>query len=51
MDTFDAHGLAYDACDIPAGMTIAQFRARRPATRTGVLRRLRRAVRVARMRR
>ena len=29
MDTFDAHEFAYDACDIPLGMTIAEFRARR----------------------
>jgi hypothetical protein len=54
MDTFDAHGFAYDDCDIPLGMTIAEFRARRfsaRAGRSGVLRRLLRPLRALRTRR
>ena len=45
MNTFVAYAFAYEACDIPADMTIAEFRARRAslgAGRTSVLRRLRR---------
>jgi hypothetical protein len=49
MHTLDAHGFAYEACDIPADMTIAQFRARRAsagAGRSSVLRRVRRRLQV-----
>jgi hypothetical protein len=45
MNTFRARGFAYEACDIPADMTIGEFRARREslgAGRTSVLKRLRR---------
>jgi hypothetical protein len=53
MNTLAAHGFAYEACDIPADMTIAEFRARRASARAGsssVLRRLRRPLRVMRTR-
>jgi hypothetical protein len=53
MNTLDAHGFAYDACDIPADMTIAEFRARRGSARAGrwsVLTRLRRPLQVLRTR-
>jgi hypothetical protein len=52
MDTFDAHGFAYD-CDIPLGMTITEFRARRVSARYGrssVLERLLRPLRLLRTR-
>jgi hypothetical protein len=53
MDRFDAHGFAYDDCDIPLGMTIAEFRARRVSARYGrssVLERLLRSLRALRTR-
>ena len=51
MHTLAAHGFAYEACDIPAEMTIAEFRARRVsarAVRSIGLRRLRRPLQVLR---
>jgi hypothetical protein len=39
------HAFLYEACDIPAELTIAEFRARRQARRRNGLRRLRAAVR------
>jgi hypothetical protein len=53
MNTVDAHGFTYEACDIPADMTIAEFRARRAsagAGRSSALRRLRRSLDVLRTR-
>jgi hypothetical protein len=53
MNTLAAHGFAYEACDIPADMTIAEFRARRASGRAGsssLLRRLRRPLQVLRTR-
>jgi hypothetical protein len=53
MNTHDPHAFAYDACDIPSEMTIAEFRARRAAVgrgRTSLLRRLRRPLQMLRKR-
>jgi hypothetical protein len=41
------HAFAYEACDIPAGMTIREHRAKR-ARKPGRARRLRRALRARR---
>ena len=44
MKSLGAHAFAYDTCDIPVDMTMAEFRARRAsagAGRTSVLKRLR----------
>ena len=41
------HSFAYEACDIPAGMTIREYRAKR-ARKPGRARRLRRALRARR---
>jgi hypothetical protein len=53
MNTLPVHGFAYEACDIPADMTIAEFRARRASGRAEsprLLRRLRRPLQVLRTR-
>jgi hypothetical protein len=45
--TTHPHSFAYEACDIPAGMTIREYRAKR-ARKPGRARRLRRALRARR---
>ena len=46
--TTHPHAFAYEACDIPAGMTIREYRAQR-ARKAGRARRLRRALRARRL--